>query len=394
MEGAAGSSAAGRVARRGGDGPAHAPGGRRGLPAARAVAGRGRAGGRSVRGAGPTGCSPRVGRCRAVVIGPGPRARRADPRRGPPPRRPVPRCPVVLDADGLAALDDADQLRQAIAEGSRPVVLTPHDGEYRPLARGAARTGPGGGGPPPGGGDRGGRPRQGPAHGRPAAPDGAAGDPRSCWRPPGRPPWPPPAPATSSRGSSGAFVARGARRRSWPPPWPRTSTAGRPRPGPAEGLVAGDLPALVAAWLSDALDPREHRREDPRDRGPPPADHGPDRSRRRPPQRGGAQPPGGAGRPVRGREGRRLRPRRPRRGAGRASRAGATWLAVALVDEGIELREAGIAAPILVLSEPAADAVADAVGAGLDARPCTASAMRALVERSAGALGVAAAACT
>jgi alanine racemase len=33
--------------------------------------------------------------------------------------------------------------------------------------------------------------------------------------------------------------------------------------------------------------------------------------------------------------------------------AGATWLAVALVEEGIRLREAGIEAPILVLSEPA-----------------------------------------
>ncbi len=32
--------------------------------------------------------------------------------------------------------------------------------------------------------------------------------------------------------------------------------------------------------------------------------------------------------------------------------AGATWLAVALVEEGVRLREAGIEAPILVLSEP------------------------------------------
>ncbi|MDH3707502.1 MAG: alanine racemase [Acidimicrobiia bacterium] len=35
-----------------------------------------------------------------------------------------------------------------------------------------------------------------------------------------------------------------------------------------------------------------------------------------------------------------------------ALRAGATWLAVALVEEGIELRDAGITAPVLVLSEP------------------------------------------
>ena len=39
---------------------------------------------------------------------------------------------------------------------------------------------------------------------------------------------------------------------------------------------------------------------------------------------------------------------------------GADWFGVALVEEGVQLREAGIDAPILVLSEPVADA-ADAV---------------------------------
>lgn len=48
-----------------------------------------------------------------------------------------------------------------------------------------------------------------------------------------------------------------------------------------------------------------------------------------------------------------------------ALEGGASELAVALVDEGIELREAGITAPILVLSEPAADAMEDAIAAGL-----------------------------
>ena len=38
-----------------------------------------------------------------------------------------------------------------------------------------------------------------------------------------------------------------------------------------------------------------------------------------------------------------------------ALRGGAAWLAVALVDEGIELRDAGIDAPILLLSEPRPD---------------------------------------
>jgi alanine racemase len=39
-----------------------------------------------------------------------------------------------------------------------------------------------------------------------------------------------------------------------------------------------------------------------------------------------------------------------------ALEAGATWLGVALVEEGVALREAGIDAPVLVLSEPAPDA--------------------------------------
>ncbi|HEU4320842.1 MAG TPA: alanine racemase [Acidimicrobiia bacterium] len=45
--------------------------------------------------------------------------------------------------------------------------------------------------------------------------------------------------------------------------------------------------------------------------------------------------------------------------AGAAVDAGATRLAVALVEEGIRLREAGISAPILVLSEPTPDSAVD-----------------------------------
>jgi alanine racemase len=45
--------------------------------------------------------------------------------------------------------------------------------------------------------------------------------------------------------------------------------------------------------------------------------------------------------------------------------AGASMLAVALVDEGLELRAAGITAPILVLSEPPIDAMHEAVAADL-----------------------------
>ena len=44
-----------------------------------------------------------------------------------------------------------------------------------------------------------------------------------------------------------------------------------------------------------------------------------------------------------------------------ALEGGASWLAVALVEEGVALRQAGIEAPVLVLSEPPADAMAEAV---------------------------------
>jgi len=45
--------------------------------------------------------------------------------------------------------------------------------------------------------------------------------------------------------------------------------------------------------------------------------------------------------------------------------AGASWLAVAMVEEGAVLRDAGIAEPVLLLSEPPAAAMADVVGLGL-----------------------------
>lgn len=48
-----------------------------------------------------------------------------------------------------------------------------------------------------------------------------------------------------------------------------------------------------------------------------------------------------------------------------AVRAGAVSLAVALVDEGLELRESGIGAPVLVLTEPAGEAMDAAISAGL-----------------------------
>ncbi len=52
--------------------------------------------------------------------------------------------------------------------------------------------------------------------------------------------------------------------------------------------------------------------------------------------------------------------------ANAAMDAGSTRLAVALVEEGVRLREAGVDAPILVLSEPSPDSVADVVAWDLE----------------------------
>jgi alanine racemase len=51
--------------------------------------------------------------------------------------------------------------------------------------------------------------------------------------------------------------------------------------------------------------------------------------------------------------------------AGAALSAGATWLGVALVEEGLQLRAAGLTAPILVLTELPPGSERDALGAGL-----------------------------
>jgi alanine racemase len=73
-------------------------------------------------------------------------------------------------------------------------------------------------------------------------------------------------------------------------------------------------------------------------------------------------------------------------GVARAALAGgATWLAVALVEEGRVLRDAGIEVPILVLSEPPPDAMAEALDAELTPTLYTldgvASAARAVAAR-------------
>lgn len=60
-----------------------------------------------------------------------------------------------------------------------------------------------------------------------------------------------------------------------------------------------------------------------------------------------------------------------------ALRGGATWLGVALVEEGVELRDAGIDGPILVLSEPTAGAMAEVVAQDLTPTIYTAAGLEA-----------------
>ncbi len=61
-----------------------------------------------------------------------------------------------------------------------------------------------------------------------------------------------------------------------------------------------------------------------------------------------------------------------------ARRGGATWLGVALVEEGIELRDAGMDGPILVLSEPTREAMAEVVAQDLTPTLYTAAGVEAV----------------
>ncbi len=63
-----------------------------------------------------------------------------------------------------------------------------------------------------------------------------------------------------------------------------------------------------------------------------------------------------------------------------AVEAGAAGLAVALVDEAVELRQAGVEAPVLLLSEPAPDAAEAAAAAGLLPTLCSLEGVASMAE--------------
>jgi len=185
-------------------------------------------------------------KCKAVVIGPGLSTAEAAAEEIRAFIAAVP-VPLVIDADALSALGGVAGARALLQKRSAPSILTPHDGEYARINGAAPGT------------DRLAAARalaratgavvllKGPltavASPSEAAPDvllAAAGG---------------PALATAGSGDVlsgiiGAFLARGLA------PLEAAALAahvhGRAAAGgPAEGLVAGDLPPLVAALLSD-----------------------------------------------------------------------------------------------------------------------------------------------
>jgi NAD(P)H-hydrate epimerase len=190
-------------------------------------------------------------KCLALVVGPGlgtDAATRQDIRtviaRAP--------RPLVVDADALTALGDVTEARAVLAERSAPTVLTPHDGEFARLS-----------GAPPGP-DRLAAARglaaalgvvvllKGPLTAVATAEEAtAAASPDVLLSAAG-------VPALASAGTGdvlsgiiGAFLARGV-------PAQRAAALGAHVHGRAaargrcEGLVAGDLPVLVAACLMEA----------------------------------------------------------------------------------------------------------------------------------------------
>ena len=193
-------------------------------------------------------------RCRALVIGPG---LGRSPATTDDIREVVARAhvPLVVDADALFALGDVPSARQVLA-GDRPVVVTPHDGEYERLA-----------GKPPGPDRVGAARRLAGALGAVVLVKGsltavastseevrlsAAGSSRLATAGTG----------DVLSGVIGAFLARGVS--ALDAAALAAHVHGRAASdGPFEGLVAVDLPELVSARLSRALgDPRGVERGD------------------------------------------------------------------------------------------------------------------------------------
>jgi alanine racemase len=71
-----------------------------------------------------------------------------------------------------------------------------------------------------------------------------------------------------------------------------------------------------------------------------------------------------------------------------ALEGGATWLAVALVEEGLELRAAGIGAPVLLLSQPPLEAMPEVVAGALTPTVYTPAGLEALAEAVGAGAGV------
>ena len=187
-----------------------------------------------------------TGKCRAVVIGPGLGTDTATQEEI---RTVVARAPhpLVIDADAITALGDARAARRLLAARRDPTVLTPHDGEFARVAGSAP------------GDDRLAAARdlagrigavvllKGPLTAVAAPRDGS---PHVLLSSAGVP-----ALATAGTGDVlsgviGAFLARGV------PAHLAAALAahvhGRAAAkGRREGLVAGDLPDLIAAWLSE-----------------------------------------------------------------------------------------------------------------------------------------------
>jgi hydroxyethylthiazole kinase-like uncharacterized protein yjeF len=191
-------------------------------------------------------------RARALVVGPGLGESARGPHGATGPASAVGRllaatsAPAVVDADAIGALGGLDGLRTVAAGRQGPIVLTPHDGEYARLT----------GGPP--GADRIADARR--TAGQTgavvllkgsttvvAAPGGgvlvaAAGSPNLATAGTG----------DTLAGILAAFLARGTEpfRAAALAAHVHGRAAGRGRP---EGLVASDLPELVADFLSDQL---------------------------------------------------------------------------------------------------------------------------------------------